>query len=106
MVAKLRNDPLWPCKAQKIQRFFNFRRVDLSLLTFQHGSFEDGERFEGGHSTREISYQLASLNPVLLRCQSNVMECQDKHRLEDYLSESYHIGVICHDSRRDRKTNG
>jgi len=43
---------------------------------------------------------------VRLRCQSNVTDCQDKRRLEDYFSKYYPIGVICsaHNPRRDRQT--
>src|SRR5262245_5582093 len=64
VMAKLWNDPLWiDISFQQIQRLFNFRRVDVSLFTFQHGGFEDGENFEGGHNTAGLIHCLAQVNP-------------------------------------------
>src|SRR5262245_33682992 len=63
MVAKLWNDPLRPnIPLQQIQRFFNFRRVDVSFLTLQNCRFQNGEGFEGGHTRLEYHVSGVKLN--------------------------------------------
>ena len=40
---------------QQIQRASDLRRVDVSLLAFQCGGFEDREDFQDGHGSLEVA---------------------------------------------------